>query len=88
MTPRNNSGDPVVYTITSGNYSNTFALDNSGVLSVADNQALDYFTLAGRRQERAGKPCVIGSPAGRASSAPQPKSLLERSIAAAGCRRR
>jgi alpha-tubulin suppressor-like RCC1 family protein len=47
---RNDSADPVAYTVVSGNPSNTFALDNSGVLTVADNQLLDYTTLTSQTQ--------------------------------------
>jgi autotransporter-associated beta strand protein len=42
----NPGGDPLTYTMTSGNNGNTFAIDNSGNLSVADNTLLDYETLA------------------------------------------
>jgi alpha-tubulin suppressor-like RCC1 family protein len=50
ISARNGSGDPLVYTIASGNYSNTFGLGNSGVLTVVDNQALDYSRLASQTQ--------------------------------------
>jgi hypothetical protein len=42
------SGDPLVYTITSGNTGNTFIVDNAGGLKVADNSLLDYAALASR----------------------------------------
>jgi alpha-tubulin suppressor-like RCC1 family protein len=42
--------DPLSYSIVSGNYSNTFSLDDFGVLVVADNRALDYTTLANQTQ--------------------------------------
>jgi hypothetical protein len=37
-----NSGGNLVYSITSGNTGGTFAISNSGLLSVANNAALDY----------------------------------------------
>jgi alpha-tubulin suppressor-like RCC1 family protein len=49
---RNGTAHPVAYTIVSGNTSNTFALDNSGLLTVADNQVLDYASLASQTQLR------------------------------------
>ncbi len=42
----NPGGDPLVYTITGGNTGNTFAIDTSGNLSIANNALLDYETLA------------------------------------------
>lgn len=46
----NPGGDPLTYTITSGNTGSTFALDNSGNLSVANNALLNYETLASNTQ--------------------------------------
>ncbi len=40
------SGDRLTYSIVSGNSGNTFAIDNAGTLTVADNRLLDYPTLA------------------------------------------
>ncbi len=40
------TADPLVYTITSGNTSGAFALDNSGALRVANSAALNYEALA------------------------------------------
>ena len=45
LTPLN-AGNPVAYAIVQGNTNNTFALDNSGVLRVANNALLDYDRLA------------------------------------------
>ncbi len=42
--------DPLNYFIVSGNTSNTFALDDNGVLSVANAAALDYESLAKNTQ--------------------------------------
>src|SRR6185295_9604024 len=42
----NPGGDPLVYTITTGNTGNSFAIDTSGNLSVANNSLLNYETLA------------------------------------------
>jgi len=39
--PANSSGN-LAYSIAAGNTSGTFAVDNSGVLSVANNALLDY----------------------------------------------
>ena len=50
LSARNSSGDPLAYTIMSGNQGNTFALDDSGVLTVEDNGLLDYATLASQTQ--------------------------------------
>jgi len=51
VVPANNpNGDPLTYTITSGNTGNTFAIDNSGNLSVAVNTLLDYEALARNTQ--------------------------------------
>ena len=44
--PANSSGDPLAYAIVSGNTGNTFNLDNTGVLRVANNTLLDYNRLA------------------------------------------
>ncbi|HLP78500.1 MAG TPA: cadherin domain-containing protein, partial [Candidatus Paceibacterota bacterium] len=47
VVPANNpGGDSLIYTITAGNAGNTFALDVSGNLTVADNSLLNYETLA------------------------------------------
>ena len=46
ITANNPNNDPLVFTITSGNTGNTFAIDNDGRLSVADNSLLDYDALA------------------------------------------
>ena len=40
------NGDPLLYSMVSGNTGNTFAIDNAGTLTVADNRLLDYPTLA------------------------------------------
>ena len=50
IAPHNGRGDTLRFAIVSGNDSNTFALDNSGVLTVADNRSLDYTTLANQTQ--------------------------------------
>ncbi|MFO1512624.1 MAG: cadherin domain-containing protein [Verrucomicrobiota bacterium] len=42
----NPGGDPLVYTITSGNTGGTFTIDASGNLSIADNSLLNYEALA------------------------------------------
>jgi len=47
---RNGGADPLAFTIVSGNPSNTFSLDSSGVLRVADNRLLDYPSLARQTQ--------------------------------------
>ncbi len=45
--PANNpNSSPLVYTITSGNTGTTFAVSNTGVVTVANNTLLDYFALA------------------------------------------
>jgi autotransporter-associated beta strand protein len=41
-----NAGDQLLYSIVSGNTSNTFAVNNAGMLTVADSTMLDYETLA------------------------------------------
>ena len=46
----NPNGNPLVYMIISGNISNTFAIDSSGRLTVANNGALNYETLARNTQ--------------------------------------
>jgi len=43
---KNTGGDALAYSIVSGNSGGTFAIDNAGTLTVADNQLLDYATLA------------------------------------------
>ena len=50
VTTTNPSADPLVYTIVSGNTNNAFALDNSGVLTVANTAALNYEALAATTQ--------------------------------------
>lgn len=47
---RNGGADPPAFTIATGNTSNTFALDSSGVLRVAENRLLDYTSLASQTQ--------------------------------------
>jgi alpha-tubulin suppressor-like RCC1 family protein len=42
----NTGGDALAYSIVSGNAGGTFAIDNAGTLTVADNRLLDYPTLA------------------------------------------
>jgi len=42
----NPGGDPLLYTIASGNNGNTFSIDNTGNLTVANNSLLNYETLA------------------------------------------
>jgi alpha-tubulin suppressor-like RCC1 family protein len=42
----NTGGDALAYSIVSGNSGGTFAIDNTGVLTVGDNRLLDYATLA------------------------------------------
>ena len=45
--PANNpNSSPLVYTITGGNPGTTFAVSNTGVVSVANNTLLDYYALA------------------------------------------
>ena len=39
------NSSPLVYSITSGNTGGTFAVDNSGVVTVANNALLDYYKL-------------------------------------------
>lgn len=46
----NPAGDPLTWTITSGNKNGAFALDNTGQLTVANQAALDYETLAAATQ--------------------------------------
>jgi hypothetical protein len=46
----NGRGDPLTFAIVSGTASNTFAIDNSGVLTVSYNRSLDYTTLANQTQ--------------------------------------
>jgi hypothetical protein len=49
VVPANNPNqDSLTYRISSGNISNTFAIDDSGSLSVADDSLLDYEALAGK----------------------------------------
>ena len=43
---KNTGGDALAYSIVSGNSGGTFAIDNAGTLTVADNQLLDYATIA------------------------------------------
>jgi len=45
-TVTNNGAGTLSYALTSGNYNGAFAINNSGVLSVANSAALDYETLA------------------------------------------
>ncbi len=42
----NPNASPLVYTITSGNTGATFAVSNTGIVSVANNMLLDYYKLA------------------------------------------
>jgi len=42
----NTNGSPLVYAIASGNTGGTFSVDNSGVVTVANNVLLDYYKLA------------------------------------------
>jgi len=45
--PANNTNSsPLTYAITAGNTGGTFAVDNTGVVRVASNALLDYYTLA------------------------------------------
>ena len=44
------NGNPLVYTIITGNVSNAFSLNNSGTLTVANTAALNYETLASNTQ--------------------------------------
>jgi len=46
VVPAGDTNSPLVYTIVSGNSNNAFAVDNSGVVSVANSAALDYAKLA------------------------------------------
>ena len=46
VTANNPNTDPLAYAITAGNAGNTFAIDNTGTLTVANNGLLDYATLA------------------------------------------
>ena len=46
----NPGGDPLLYTITTGNVANAFALSHSGVLTVANAAALNYEALASKTQ--------------------------------------
>jgi alpha-tubulin suppressor-like RCC1 family protein len=48
--PGVSNGDSLGYAILSGNTGNTFAIDSSGTLTVADNTLLDYGTLASQGQ--------------------------------------
>ncbi len=49
--PANNpNNDPLAYVLTAGNFSGTFALNNSGVLSVVSNAFLDYEALGRNSQ--------------------------------------
>jgi alpha-tubulin suppressor-like RCC1 family protein len=48
--PSVSDGDSLVYAMASGNAGNTFAIDSSGTLTVADNTLLDYGTLASQGQ--------------------------------------
>lgn len=50
VTATNLGTDSLVYTITSGNTSGAFALDNNGVLTVANSSALNYEALAALTQ--------------------------------------
>ena len=50
VTSTNLGVDPLVYVITSGNLSNAFALDDNGVLTVANSAALNYEALAAKTQ--------------------------------------
>lgn len=50
VAPKPPNPDPLVYTIASGNTGNTFAIDNSGTLTVANNSLLNYETLARNTQ--------------------------------------
>lgn len=50
VTATNPNGNPLVYAIRSGNTSNTFALNNSGALTVLNNGTLNYETLARNTQ--------------------------------------
>ena len=42
----NTNGSPLAYAIASGNTDGTFSVDNSGMVSVANNVLLDYYRLA------------------------------------------
>jgi hypothetical protein len=42
----NPNSSPLTYTIASGNTGGTFAISNAGVVTVANNTLLDYYTLA------------------------------------------
>ena len=44
------NGNPLIYTIVTGNVSNAFSLNNSGTLFVANTAALNYETLASNTQ--------------------------------------
>ena len=50
VTASNPGGNPLIYTITGGNSNNAFALDNNGVLTVANSSALIYKNLTYDRQ--------------------------------------
>lgn len=50
VTPNPPTADPFVYAITSGNISGAFAIDNAGVLRVANASALNYEALATNTQ--------------------------------------
>ncbi len=46
VTANNPNSSPLVYAITSGNTGATFSVDNSGLVSVANNTLLDFYKLA------------------------------------------
>ena len=50
VAPLSANGDPLLYRLISGNTSNTFALDNTGNLTVSNNALLNYETLARNTQ--------------------------------------
>jgi hypothetical protein len=50
VAPNPSTSDPLIYSITSGNLSGAFAIDNAGVLRVANASALNYEPLATNTQ--------------------------------------